>query len=85
MYKEYPGYISAWNAVDVVARVSGYLLESLPAAGSVVHKGDLLYGGTPADRLYLHADAIRFRHPMTGKEVEIKSITSLPSPASSEP
>lgn len=43
LYKEYPGYISAWNAVDVVARVSGYLLESLPAAGSVVHKGDLLY------------------------------------------
>lgn len=46
--------------------------------------GDRLYG-KPADRLYLHADAIRFRHPMTDKEVEIKSITSLPSPASSEP
>ena len=30
LYKEYPGYISAWNAVDVVARVSGYLLESYP-------------------------------------------------------
>ena len=43
LYKEYPGYISAWNAVDVVARVSGYLLESYPVSGTVVNKGDLLY------------------------------------------
>ena len=27
-------------------------------------KGDTLYG-TPADRLYLHAETIRFRHPVT--------------------
>ena len=30
--------------------------------------GDSLYGH-PADRLYLHAEAITFRHPATGKEM----------------
>lgn len=29
-------------------------------------KGDLLYGGTPADRLYLHAESLSFRHPVSG-------------------
>ena len=43
LYKEYPGYISAWNAVDVVARVSGYLRESRPEAGTLVKQGELLY------------------------------------------
>ncbi|UPQ78938.1 pseudouridine synthase [Flavobacterium azooxidireducens] len=32
--------------------------------------GDDLYG-TKADRLYLHAEAIRFWHPVLGKEIEI--------------
>jgi tRNA pseudouridine32 synthase/23S rRNA pseudouridine746 synthase len=32
--------------------------------------GDDLYG-TKADRLYLHAEAIRFLHPVLGKEMEI--------------
>lgn len=30
--------------------------------------GDPLYGNTKAKRLYLHAEAIRFVHPLTGKE-----------------
>lgn len=34
-------------------------------------KGDLLYGGDPAKRLYLHAESVRFRHPSTGKEMMI--------------
>ena len=29
--------------------------------------GDLLYGGTPAERLHLHALSITFTHPSTGK------------------
>lgn len=33
-------------------------------------KGDNLYG-EPADRLYLHAEAITFRHPTTGKMMTI--------------
>ena len=32
--------------------------------------GDDLYG-TKADRLYLHAELIRFRHPVLGKEMEV--------------
>ncbi|HQV35660.1 MAG TPA: pseudouridine synthase, partial [Flavobacterium sp.] len=32
--------------------------------------GDDLYG-TKADRLYLHAEAIRFWHPVLGKEMEV--------------
>ncbi|HKS36807.1 MAG TPA: pseudouridine synthase [Verrucomicrobiae bacterium] len=31
--------------------------------------GDVLYGGTSADRVCLHAGQIVFRHPATGKEV----------------
>jgi len=34
--------------------------------------GDPLYGKEKADRLYLHAEAIRFHHPLTGKEIYIE-------------
>jgi len=30
--------------------------------------GDTLYGGTPADRVHLHAAELRFKHPATGAE-----------------
>ncbi len=33
--------------------------------------GDPLYGNVKADRLYLHAESIKFIHPLTGKEVHI--------------
>ena len=32
--------------------------------------GDLLYGGPYYRRLCLHAESIRFRHPVTGEEME---------------
>ena len=32
-------------------------------------KGDLLYGGTPASRLYLHAESLSFRHPASGAQL----------------
>jgi tRNA pseudouridine32 synthase/23S rRNA pseudouridine746 synthase len=35
-------------------------------------KGDRLYG-RPADRLYLHAEFLRFIHPATGKEVTVSA------------
>ena len=34
--------------------------------------GDPLYGNVKADRLYLHAEAITFKHPLTGKEIYIE-------------
>ena len=34
--------------------------------------GDPLYGNVKADRLYLHAEAITFKHPLTGKEIRIE-------------
>ena len=34
--------------------------------------GDPLYGNVKADRLYLHAEAIPFKHPLTGKEIHIE-------------
>ena len=37
--------------------------------------GDLLYGGSYRRRLYLHAESIRFRHPITGEGMEF----SIPS------
>ncbi len=35
--------------------------------------GDLLYGGSPAPRLHLHAAAITFRHPLTGQPTTLTS------------
>ena len=34
--------------------------------------GDPLYGNVKADRLHLHAEAITFKHPLTGKEIHIE-------------
>ena len=34
--------------------------------------GDPLYGKEKANRLYLHAESIRFHHPLTGKEIYIE-------------
>ncbi len=34
--------------------------------------GDPLYGNEKANRLYLHAEAIKFFHPLTGKEINIE-------------
>jgi 23S rRNA (cytosine1962-C5)-methyltransferase len=31
--------------------------------------GDVLYGGTPAQRLYLHAASLTLRHPASGEEI----------------
>ena len=36
-------------------------------------KGDLLYGGTPADRLYLHAESLGFTHPTSGKKLTFRT------------
>ena len=36
-------------------------------------KGDLLYGGTPADRLYLHAESLSFRHPASGVKLTFRT------------
>ena len=36
-------------------------------------KGDLLYGGTPADRLYLHAESLSFAHPASGVKLTFRT------------
>lgn len=36
--------------------------------------GDTLYGGTPAQRLYLRADALTFQHPATGQPVTFQAV-----------
>lgn len=37
-------------------------------------KGDLLYGGTPADRLYLHAESLSFAHPASGVKLTFRTV-----------
>jgi tRNA pseudouridine32 synthase/23S rRNA pseudouridine746 synthase len=32
--------------------------------------GDNLYGNMPSRRLFLHAESIRFHHPITGEEMQ---------------
>lgn len=41
--RRYPGYLSAQNSVDIVARVSGYLISAPFSGGSWVKKGQLLF------------------------------------------
>ena len=43
LMKSYPGYVSAQNSVNLVARVSGYLENSFYDAGSKVEKDKLLF------------------------------------------
>lgn len=39
--------------------------------------GDPLYGNEKADRLYLHAEAISFQHPLTGEMMNIERISEF--------
>jgi 23S rRNA (cytosine1962-C5)-methyltransferase len=68
---------------QVVRRQGGYTwLTAHPVTGRThqirVHAahtgkpilGDTLYGGTPAERVCLHAGHVRFQHPETGTETE---------------
>lgn len=43
LYRQYPGYVSAQNSVDIVARVSGYLIGAPFSGGSKISKGQLLF------------------------------------------
>jgi len=64
---------------------AGSLVEAEPLTGRThqirVHAadlgfpilGDTLYGGTPADRAWLHAAEITFQHPGTGQEARFKA------------
>jgi 23S rRNA (cytosine1962-C5)-methyltransferase len=39
--------------------------------------GDVLYGGTPADRLMLHAERLELRHPATGTEMMFEALAEF--------
>lgn len=40
--------------------------------------GDVLYGGRPADRIYLHCARLTFVHPFVDKVVDVKSVPDEP-------
>ena len=42
LYKEYPGYLSSEQSVDLVARVNGYLEQILYSPGAFVKEGQML-------------------------------------------
>src|SRR5439155_13041359 len=42
------------------------------AAGAAI-AGDRMYGGTPAQRLMLHAARLELRHPASGAELEVRA------------
>jgi 23S rRNA (cytosine1962-C5)-methyltransferase len=44
--------------------------------------GDTLYGGTPADRLYLHAEELVLRHPASGAELCFQAPAEFSASAS---
>jgi 23S rRNA (cytosine1962-C5)-methyltransferase len=52
--------------------------------------GDALYGGTPASRVYLHAAALRLKHPASGEEMVFRAplepaSAGVPVASSAEP
>jgi RND family efflux transporter MFP subunit len=57
--RQYPGYLSADAAVDVVCRVNGQLIQSNVSAGQRVRQGDVLYliDPTPYRDAVLQAEA----------------------------
>lgn len=44
--------------------------------------GDTLYGGSAAGRVCLHAEALKLRHPLTGKTVEFAALANFNEPRS---
>lgn len=65
------------------------LIEAFPATGRThqirVHAaesgfpilGDVLYGGTPASRVFLHASELAFKHPLSGKPMSFRAPTEF--------
>ena len=45
----------------------------LPARARLQIVGDELYGGPPAERLFLHARSIELAHPVSGEPLRIES------------
>ncbi|MGD9762587.1 MAG: pseudouridine synthase [Candidatus Binatia bacterium] len=64
-------------AIAIPTGVRHQIRAHLAAIGHPV-RGDALYGGTPAERLMLHARSLRLRHPATGDMLRIGS--PLPPP-----
>jgi 23S rRNA (cytosine1962-C5)-methyltransferase len=81
-----PGAKQARTRVVAVRSVAGRSLLTLAIETGRTHQvrvqlaalgcpvaGDALYGGAPALRLLLHAQALRFAHPSSGAAVEVQS------------
>jgi 23S rRNA (cytosine1962-C5)-methyltransferase len=61
----------AWEAEPATGRTHQIRVHA--AAHGFPILGDMLYGGTPAARVYLHAAQLGFRHPATGENVMFDS------------
>ncbi|MEY2428622.1 MAG: rRNA (cytosine1962-C5)-methyltransferase [Verrucomicrobiota bacterium] len=77
-----PSPESKVQSLDALIEIGGYsVIEAEPVTGRThqirIHAsekgfpilGDTLYGGSPAERVYLHAAELTLRHPASGKEV----------------
>jgi 23S rRNA (cytosine1962-C5)-methyltransferase len=87
----------AVTTFQVVAREDRFtVLEARPETGRThqirVHAfdlgcplfGDVLYGGTSASRLHLHAQSISFQHPVSGQELNFTTPANFRSDRSLE-
>jgi 23S rRNA (cytosine1962-C5)-methyltransferase len=57
----------AWEARPQTGRT--HQIRAHAAVHGIPILGDTLYGGSPAQRIYLHAAQLTFRHPVTNKEL----------------
>jgi 23S rRNA pseudouridine1911/1915/1917 synthase len=58
--------------IKLITGVRHQIRAHLAALSSPI-LGDELYGGEPADRLYLHATSLEFKDPLTGEKININS------------
>jgi 23S rRNA (cytosine1962-C5)-methyltransferase len=63
--------LQAWEAEPLTGRTHQIRVHA--AEQGIPILGDQLYGGTPAERLHLHAAEVVLRHPVTGVEMKFQA------------
>jgi 23S rRNA (cytosine1962-C5)-methyltransferase len=71
--------LALWRARPLTGRT--HQIRAQAAARGLPVRGDRLYGGTPAARLWLHAERLVLRHPATGETIEFHAPADFDAPS----
>jgi 23S rRNA (cytosine1962-C5)-methyltransferase len=75
------GTLTTLEAEPVTGRTHQIRVHAAESDFAIV--GDSLYGGTPGDRLLLHAERLTVKHPVSGKELVFEARPEFSKPRSS--